>query len=158
MENTSKGFGIACFILGLLSILFLILSTFGLILIVGSLGSLNLFILIFPITSVVLGFISLIYYSKQKKIIPTRLNSAGLVLSIIGIVFSGLIIILICTEIPRELARERFLKFRQECEFRGGHCYSFSAGETCKDHGTHLIEYSEFVCNDPNKICCYEMS
>jgi hypothetical protein len=73
MPNISKGFGIASFVCGLLSILLWFAPYIGL-----------------P-----LGILGIIFSIKQRKINSTGLATAGLILGIIGIVIDTLIIFII---------------------------------------------------------------
>jgi len=63
------GYGIASLILGILSIILFLL----------------------PIIGLISGILGIVFSIKQKRISPTGMATAGLVTSIIGSVFSGII-------------------------------------------------------------------
>jgi len=73
-KKDKNTFGITCFTLGILSVVFVILN---------------------PVIALILGVIGFIFGKKQNKIQKNSLSKAGIILSIIGFALSLAIIILV---------------------------------------------------------------
>ena len=56
------------------------------------LGSLSILIFLAPYFGIVLAILAVVFHSKQKKIDPTGMATAGLVTGIIGIVLNAVVL------------------------------------------------------------------
>lgn len=98
MQSKSQGFGVAGFVLGMVSVVFVFISFITLPYNLGpkllgvSFVSVTQFV-----TALSAGILAIVFYNKQKKICRNGLSTAGLVLGTVGLSVAMFILLLLAS-------------------------------------------------------------